>query len=191
MLGAYDFCGHYEWTFEWLRQRGGEQILRKYWEEAIAQDSQQHASVLIEEKGVAGMRAYWGETLKEEGGEQIIRCAGDVFRLDMHQCPSKGFLIRNDLEQYHDYCDHCVGWIGPVMKKAGYVVHHEHNHCGQCWWELRRVDDPNAATPPGSWTGGRDEADVRLSPNWKAAAQTVDHFDAATAVAQKRVRSND
>ena len=21
MIGVYDFCGHYEWTFEWLRQR--------------------------------------------------------------------------------------------------------------------------------------------------------------------------
>ena len=23
MIGVYDFCGHYEWTFEWFRQQGG------------------------------------------------------------------------------------------------------------------------------------------------------------------------
>ena len=48
----------------------------------------------------------------------------------MHECPSKGFLIQNGLVQYRDYCDHCMGWIGPVMLKAGFVVDHEHNHLG-------------------------------------------------------------
>ena len=27
MIGCYDFCGHYEWTFEWMRQRGGESLV--------------------------------------------------------------------------------------------------------------------------------------------------------------------
>ena len=24
MIGVYDFCGHYEWTFAWLEREGGE-----------------------------------------------------------------------------------------------------------------------------------------------------------------------
>ncbi|MCX7825976.1 MAG: hypothetical protein N2689_10510, partial [Verrucomicrobiae bacterium] len=60
MLGCYDFCGHYEWTFEWLRQRGGEPLVRAYWDEAIRRDSQRHAARLIAEKGIEGMKQYWG-----------------------------------------------------------------------------------------------------------------------------------
>jgi hypothetical protein len=29
MIGTYDFCGHYEWTFAWLEASGGEQILQE------------------------------------------------------------------------------------------------------------------------------------------------------------------
>ena len=61
------------------------------------------------------------------------------------------FLLRNGLEQYRDYCDHCMGWIGPVMKGAGFVVDHEHNHCGQCWWEFRRASDPSEPTLFSDW----------------------------------------
>jgi len=83
------------------------------------------------------MAEYWTHTLTEEAAGYVATAANDVFRVDMHESPSKGFLLRNGLEQYHDYCDHCMGWIGPVMKEAGFHVNHEHNHCGKCWWEFR------------------------------------------------------
>lgn len=139
MIGVYDFCGHYEWTFEWLRQQGGEGLVRDYWVEAISIDSQRHARELILGKGIAGMAEYWGHTLAEEAAGWNCTTTPDAFRIDMHECPSKGFLLRNGLEQYTDYCEHCIGWIGPVMKDAGFVIDHEHNHCGQCWWVFRRA----------------------------------------------------
>ena len=55
MIGVYDFCGHYDWTFEWLRRQGGEALVRRYWDEAIHQDSQRHAWDLIHQRGFAGM----------------------------------------------------------------------------------------------------------------------------------------
>jgi len=58
MLGCYDFCGHYEWTFEWLRQQGGEPLVARYWDEAICRDSQKHAADLIRAEGFAGMKKY-------------------------------------------------------------------------------------------------------------------------------------
>jgi hypothetical protein len=164
MLGCYDFCGHYEWTFEWLRARGGEAIVREYWDTAIAQDSQAHAAALIGARGIAGMKEYWAHTLAEEAAGYHCTATDKVFRIDMHECPSKGFLLRNGLEQYHDYCDHCLGWIGPMLRRAGFVVDHQHNHCGQCWWEMRRVSD---ATPPGEPGKLAGEHDVRLRPDWK------------------------
>lgn len=177
MIGVYDFCGHYEWTFEWLRHQGGHELLRVYWDEAIHQDSQQHATALIAAKGFEGMKEYWSHTLAEEGAEWTTTAGEDVFRIDMHDCPSKGFLLRNGLQQYHDYCDHCMGWIGPLMKKAGFVINHEHNHCGQCWWEIRRQQDQTAASAAGALSG---EADVRLRPDWEPGFSHIDVYDRAT-----------
>jgi hypothetical protein len=177
MIGIYDFCGHYEWTFQWLHEQGGHELVRRYWDEAIHQDSQSHAAALISAKGFDGMDEYWGHTLGEEGGEWEVKRGDDVFRIDMHHCPSKGFLIRNGLKSHPDYCDHCLGWIGPLMKKAGFVVSHEHNHCGQCWWEIRRAADATPASAPGALSG---DVDVRLHDDWTAPGSHLDSYERAT-----------
>lgn len=179
MLGSYDFCGHYEWTFGWLESQGGRALLRAYWDEAIHRDSQRHLADLIRAEGFAGMKKYWAHTLTEESPEQAftIRDRPGVFRIDMHDCPSRGFLLRNGLAHHHDYCDHCIGWIGPLMRDAGYVIDHEHNHCGQCWWEMRRKEA--AATPaPAGWE--KADTDVRTKPNWLPPGAVLDRYRHAT-----------
>jgi len=185
MLGAYDFCAHYEWTFEWLRREGGHPLVRRYWEEAIGEDSQHHAAALIVGKGISGMKEYWGHTLSEEAAGYTFTENPGVFRIDMHECPSKGFLLRNNLQGYSDYCDHCMGWIGPVMKKAGFIIHHEHNHCGKCWWEFRRKEDTSAASAPGGISGS---SDVRERPGWEGAQTHLDSYRGATDPDQKAPR---
>jgi hypothetical protein len=176
MIGCYDFCGHYEWTFAWFEKQGGPALVKAYWEEAISVDSQRHARALIVPGGIEGMSAYWGHTLNHEAAGFAITTTEDVFRIDMHDCPSKGFLLRNGLVQYQDYCDHCIGWIGPMLKDAGFVVDHEHNHHGQCWWELRRSAD---ATPPSSAGALSGAEDVRLFAGWKG-TELMDVFARAT-----------
>ena len=166
MLGVQDFIGYYDWTFEYLRRKHGEEAVRKYWLEAIALDSQQHARRLIVEKGSDGMQEYWAHTLEmEEAGYTFDRSA-DYFRIDMFDCPSKGHLIRRGLQAYHDYCEHCIGWIKPIMEEAGFLVDHEHNHAGQCYWEMHRAGDELDAPPPL-----RGSHDVRNLPNWKQETQ--------------------
>jgi hypothetical protein len=182
MLGAYDFCGHYEWTFAWLAQRGGKALLSEYWDQAIHRDSQRHASALILEKGIEGMKEYWGHTLAEEGGGHKTTATEDVFRIDIHDCPSKGFLLRNHLEQHPDYCDHCMGWIGPMLKRAGFTIDHQHNHRGQCWWEMRKQADPSPPSAPGELA---TKCDVRFSENWKSADQPLDTFTRTNSVEEK------
>lgn len=176
MIGCYDFCGHYEWTFAWLEESGGKELLREYWEEAVSRDSQLHARNLIVTEGIEGMRKYWVHTLEEEAAGYAFSSDQKRFRIDMYQCPSKGFLLQNKLEQHSDYCDHCIGWIGPMMKDAGYVIDHEHNHCGQCWWEMRKKSDDSAASEPGEFAGDKD---VRLRADWPSGSVT-DHFSRAT-----------
>jgi hypothetical protein len=185
MIGCYDFCGHYEWTFAWLEREGGPELVRNYWEHAIAGDSRKPTGDLIKREGVAGMMKHWGHALKEESPELgfSITARPDVFRLDIHECPSKGFLIRNGLEQYHDYCDHCMGWIGPMLRHAGYVVDHEHNHCGQCWWEMRAAGASPGHADVGKVAGSKD---VRYRPEWLRPGVTLDRYDKANDPDDKR-----
>ena len=173
MIGVYDFCGHYDWTFEWLRARAGEKLVRQYWDKAIHRDSQRHASELIRKRGFAGMAEYWGHTLKDEGAGYTTAAAEGVFRIDMHECPSKGFLMRNGLAAYHDYCEHCMGWIGPMLEGAGFTTDHEHDHRWQCWWEIRRASDNTRPSESGKLAGADD---VRLRPEWKRAEGKVDVY---------------
>lgn len=163
MIGVQDFCGHYDWTFQYLLETYGEETLEAYWAEAIAFDSQRHAYDLIREKGFEGMEEYWGHTLElEEAGYALTRTE-NLFRIDMHRCPSKGFLLEHGLEAHSDYCSHCMGWIAPVAQKAGFTIDHEHNHRGQCWWELRKRGEP-PVSEEGSEAAG--ERDVSKSPGW-------------------------
>jgi hypothetical protein len=168
MLGVYDFCGHYEWTFEWLNREGGDELVHEYWQRAISEDSQSHARELILAHGLDGMAQYWGPTLEEEGGVCVVTHQAKVIRLDMHDCPSKGFLIRNGLQQYEDYCDHCIGWVGPLMQQNGFKVDHQHNHCGQCWWEMRAGNDDTPVSEPGGVAGSKD---IRLTDSWNKGEQ--------------------
>lgn len=183
MLGCYDFCGHYEWTFAWLRQAGGEDLVHEYWDQAIHRDSQRHARDLILAKGIDGMKEYWGHVLVEEAAGFTTEAGDHFFRVDIQQCPSKGFLMDNCLEQYPDYCDHCIGWIGPMMKEAGFIVHHQHNHRGNCWWEFRREGSGESPSGAGALAGS---SDVRLLPGWEGIKTPVDTFISASSARDKQ-----
>jgi hypothetical protein len=143
MLGCHDFCGYYDWTFHYLRRRFGEAALGEYWADAIAADSQQHYLDAARKEGLRGLYESWAQTGEDEECDWTVTLDGpnNLLRLDMRECPSKGFLLSHDLNADEDYCDHCIGWIGPAVHEVGVeVVAHEHNHCGQCWWEMRTLD---------------------------------------------------
>lgn len=79
--------------------------------------------------------------------------------------PSKGLLIQIGQQEYHDYCQHCMGWIKPIMERAGFVIDHEHNHHGQCWWEMRPAGQEAQESEPPI----HDAGDVRLRRGWQQA----------------------
>ena len=166
MIGCSEFCGYYDWTFEWLRREAGDEAVERYWAEAIAVDSQSHAADLIIPGGIQGMAEYWGHTLEEEeaGYVSTFSVEDGYFRVDMNQCPSRGYNLEHGYEYYHDYCDHCMGWIKVILDQAGFVIHHDHNHAGQCWWEMRPRDADPGPSGPGELAG---DADVRLDPDYR------------------------
>jgi len=182
MLGCYDFCGHYDWTFDWLEKEGGKELLHRYWEEAIHGDSQDHATREILAHGIEGMEAYWGHTLEEEAptGGFVSGVREGRYTIEMTDCPSRGFLLRNGIEFSKDYCDHCIGWIGPLMKKAGYTVHHAHNHCGQCYWEMRPEEESGTVKP------GLEAWKKALLETWEKELQRPVHrFEGAQSARRK------
>jgi hypothetical protein len=161
MLGCQDFCGYYDWTFHYMRRRFGQDAVHKLWEQAIATDSQQHYIASGKSEGLRGLYRTWVKTGEEEQCDWTFTLDEhrNVLRMDMRRCPSKGFLLDNDLNADEDYCDHCMGWIGPALKAIGAeVASHEHNHCGQCWWEMRMMDKPYRPLDL--------DIDIRKSPDW-------------------------
>lgn len=162
MLGCQDFCGYYDWTFHYLRRRFGQEAVRLYWRDAIAMDSQNHYTAAGRERGLAGLYDTWVQTGIDEKCDWTFTLdeAKNVLRLDMRECPSKGFLLKNDRNADEDYCDHCIGWIGPALEGIGAeVASHEHNHCGQCWWEMRMKGRPHESPSV--------DVDIRKDARWQ------------------------
>ena len=161
MLGCHDFCGHYEWTFHYTRRRFGQEAVRTLWAEAIGGESQSHYTEAAVQAGLRGLFQTWVKTGEEESCDWAFKLdeQRNFLRFDMYQCPSKGFLIAGDRNADEDYCDHCMGWVIPLLKDVGVeLVAHEHNHCGQCWGLMRMADRP--CEPPEL------EADIRRDPRW-------------------------
>jgi hypothetical protein len=161
MLGCQDFCGHYDWTFHYIRRRFGQQAVIDLWADAIGHDSQQHYEKAGAADGLRGLYRVWVQTGEDEKCDWTFTLdeSKNVLRLDMRECPSKGFLIKNDLNADEDYCDHCAGWTGPMLEKVGMeIASHEHNHAGQCWWEMRRKDTP--------FTPLNLDIDIRKDARW-------------------------
>ncbi len=161
MLGCQDFCGHYEWTFHYLRRRWGQDAVRRLWAEAIGGESQRHYAESAAREGLRGLYKQWNKTGVEEVCDWTwtLDEEKNILRWDMRECPSKGFLLQNDLQADEDYCDHCAGWMIPLLDEARVeVIEHEHNHCGQCWGTMRSKDreaEPSAV-----------EGDIRQDRRW-------------------------
>lgn len=162
MLGCQDFCGHYDWTFAFLRQQYGQQAVIDLWSQAIGGESQNHYHLAALEKGLKGLYHTWVATGEDEQCDWTFTLDEErnVLRCDMRQCPSKGFLLQNDRAADEDYCDHCAGWIIPLLAKTGHhITGHQHNHAGQCWFEMAKKDQPSQS--PASFP------DIRTDPRWQ------------------------
>jgi hypothetical protein len=162
MLGCHDFCGYYEWTFHHIRQTFGQRGVHEFWAGAIAADSQQAYADAAMRARLRGLLEVWTKTGQDEHCDWSFTLdeQKNALRWDMRQCPSKGFLIESDLNADEDYCDHCMGWIVPLLQRAGAeVAGHQHNHRGQCWGEMRIKGVP--------YTPLELADDIRNDPRWQ------------------------
>jgi hypothetical protein len=163
MLGCHDFCAYYEWTFAHVRATWGQDAVRNLWSQAIGGESQQAYTDAARRAGLRGLLEVWTQTGRDENCDWTFTLdeSANTLRWDMRHCPSKGFLLDHDLNADEDYCDHCIGWMAPLLAGVGVeVAQHEHNHRGQCWGEMR--------VSARASTSLDIPVDMRRSPDWNS-----------------------
>ena len=120
MIPSDHFVRMYNELFKMLEERSHKD-LQDYWREiADLQDS--ILGAYIEKKGLEGMYDYWEHIRVEENCEAELSVNNDFFEFKMLKCPSLSKNIDNDAGQCELYCDHCAGWIGPVIERHGFYL---------------------------------------------------------------------
>ncbi len=118
MIPSDHFTRFYNEVFKFLETQG-EDALQEYWLE-ISKNQDKHTVDLFREKGLEGMREYWDHIRIEENCDLDLDINDDRLELRMNACPSLGKVLDNDADPMGRYCDHCAGWIGPILDRLGY-----------------------------------------------------------------------
>jgi len=116
MIPSDHFVRFYNEVFKFLDTRNG---LETYYGE-ISRHQERHCLQLFREKGLQGMEEYWGHIRVEENCVSESRIEGDVRFSHMAKCPSLSKVLDSDAEPCAKYCEHCPGWVGPLMAKCGF-----------------------------------------------------------------------
>ena len=120
MLPSDHFVRMYNELFKMLEERGHRE-LQSYWLE-ISRLQKSLLGPYVERAGFQGMYDYWDRIRIEENCEMDLDVGPDYFRLRMLKCPSLSKNLDNDAGLFSLYCDHCAGWIKPVLERYGYIV---------------------------------------------------------------------
>jgi len=111
------FVRFYNEVFKALDARG-RRCLTDYWRE-IGRLQKRELAARFRRGGVAAAREYWQRIIREENCRARIVKRPGGFEFRMRRCPSLSKALDNDATPFGLYCDHCMGWIEPVMKAAG------------------------------------------------------------------------
>ena len=68
------------------------------------------------------MYEYWEHIKLEENCDMINRLDEDCYSFEFFSCPSLSKAVDNDAGPCPEYCNHCPGWILPIMTKAGFYA---------------------------------------------------------------------
>lgn len=132
MIPSDHFVRFYNEVFKYISAQGkGE--LEKYYNR-VAQNQEYHCLDLFRQKGLAGMYEYWEKIKIEENCDMVNRLTDDCYSFEFFSCPSLSKAIDNDAGVCPEYCNHCPGWILPIMTKAGFyavynLIDHKETRC--------------------------------------------------------------
>ena len=116
MLPSDHFVRFYNEVFKFLDERND---LQNYYLE-ISRHQELHCLELFWAKGLEGMREYWNKITREENCERIVLENPDGIESKMTRCPSLSKVLDSDADACRKYCDHCAGWVLPLLTKCGF-----------------------------------------------------------------------
>lgn len=118
MIPSDHFVKFYNEIFKFLQQRGPEAVKSYY--DTIANHQKEHCLENFRTNGLQGMYNYWSRIKFEENCDCDIVLEDGAFNFIMHGCPSLGKVLDNDGGASQIYCDHCPGWVLPLITAAGF-----------------------------------------------------------------------
>ncbi|MFA6930341.1 MAG: hypothetical protein WCT05_08440 [Lentisphaeria bacterium] len=122
MIPSDHFVRFYNEVFKFLDEK---KDLEDYYLE-ISRHQELHCFNLFWEKGLKGMREYWDKITVEENCKRIVIERPDGMESRMTRCPSLGKVLDSDAAPCRKYCEHCAGWVLPLMTKCGFYVVRNH-----------------------------------------------------------------
>lgn len=119
MIPSDHFVRFYNEIFKYLERRGPEHLARYF-----SRVAEKQCGALLESfrrDGIRAMRDYWSRIRREENcGMELLGDGEDYLLLKMNACPSLGKVLDNDGGACIHYCDHCPGWVLPLIERAGF-----------------------------------------------------------------------
>ncbi|MFP4028397.1 MAG: hypothetical protein ACLFWL_11460 [Candidatus Brocadiia bacterium] len=117
MIPSDHFVRYYNEVFKALDGLGRSNLVQ-YWHE-LGKIQIRELGEQFRQGGLEAADKYWSRIKEEENcvGELIL--TEDYFEFRMDRCPSLSKVLDNDAEPCELYCDHCMGWIKPLMDEAG------------------------------------------------------------------------
>ncbi len=122
MIPSDHFVRFYNEVFKFLDEHHD---LNDYYLE-ISRHQELHCFELFWQKGLKGMREYWDKITREENCQRVIVENPDGLESRMTRCPSLSKVLDSDAASCRKYCDHCSGWVLPLMTKCGFYVVRNH-----------------------------------------------------------------
>lgn len=120
MIPSDHFVRFYNEVFKFLDKLPGDE-LTKYWLE-ISKLQEHFCLEKFQKNGLKGMYDYWERIRIEENCDMSLDLSEDCLNFTMHKCPSLSKVLDNDASPCEKYCDHCIGWIGPLLRKCDYYM---------------------------------------------------------------------
>jgi len=117
MIPSDHFVRFYNEVFKALDEKGREHLVA-YWRELGRLQTIELAG-RFREGGLRAAAEYWRRIVREENCEATLEETEDYLEFRMHRCPSLSKVLDNDAAPFDLYCDHCMGWVQPVMEASG------------------------------------------------------------------------
>jgi hypothetical protein len=111
------FVRYYNEVFKALEEKGLDHLVG-YWN-GVGDLQKQELAETFRQGKLQACHDYWARILKEENCVGRLTLTPDYFEFCMDRCPSLSKVLDNDAAACQYYCDHCMGWVRPVMDAAG------------------------------------------------------------------------